>query len=72
MTSRIRKIGDGDAESAKNELNMLLYDYRTIEQDRKAFKQEAKLFISKQELVSTPNHYYRVLKKKNFKQSNIL
>ena len=40
-----------DEESKKNELNKLFYDYRIIENDRNAYKQEAKFAILKQEFV---------------------
>ena len=39
-----------DEESTKIELNKLVYDYQIIENDRKAYKQEANFDIIKQEL----------------------
>jgi hypothetical protein len=51
MAKKTSKIDDDDVESTKNELNKLLYDYRIIENDRKAFNQEANFVIFKQELI---------------------
>lgn len=49
MSHKSSKIEGEDAEFIKIELENVKFDYTIIESDRKAFQQEAKLVIHKQE-----------------------